>query len=290
MTLWLGIDGGGTHCRARIAGADGRALGEAVSGPANTRLGLDAVFGEIVSACETALDAAGLPRGRIADLRAGLGLAGLMLKSERDKVMARPHPFATLTAVNDTHVACLGAHAGRDGAVLIVGTGSGGCALIDGAERTVGGWGFEIGDRGSGAWIGHAAVGRSLWAFEGLGPPSRLADVVMARFGDDPQALVAWGAAARPRDFGSLAPEVFSHAATGDALAREIVAEAAEAVAAMARRLVSGPDGALPLVLLGGVAEALRPYLPQDVTARLKPPAGDALDGALRLAGCPFTG
>ncbi len=281
-SLYLGIDGGGTTCRARVADAAGRTLGEGLAGSANTRLGLDAAFAEIVAAAEAALDAAGLPRSRLGGLHAGLGLAGLALKSERAKVLGHPHPFATVRAESDAHTACLGAHAGGDGAILIVGTGSCGCALVGGEERTLGGWGFEIGDQGSGAWIGREALRRALWAFEGMAPRTALGDALMARFDHSQEAVVLWGTAAKPRDFGALAPAVFAHAAEGDPLARAVVREAAADVAAMIAGL--GGSDALPVALLGGVAAPITPYLDDATRAFLVRPRGDALAGALRLA------
>ena len=285
MELYLVIDGGGTKCRARIADGNGVTLGEGIAGSANTRLGLDAVFAEIASAAGNALAAAGLPDAGLGDLHAGLGLAGLALESERAKVAAYAHPFATMVAESDAHTACLGAHSGRDGAILIVGTGCCGCALEGGVERTISGWGFEIGDRGSGAWIGHRACRRALWAFEGLAPYTDLAREIMARFDDSPEIIVGWATAAKPRDFGSVVPLVFAHAERGDALALTIVRQAARDISALVAKLI-GSSG-LKLALVGGVAEPITPYLDEEVRARLMPPEGGALSGALRLSGCP---
>lgn len=48
--LLLGIDGGGTSCRARIRAGDGTILGEGRAGPANVRLGLDKAFAAVLAA------------------------------------------------------------------------------------------------------------------------------------------------------------------------------------------------------------------------------------------------
>jgi glucosamine kinase len=58
--LLLGVDGGGTQSRARLSTYSGRLLAEAVSGPANLRLGIGASFSSVVDAARRCLDAAGL--------------------------------------------------------------------------------------------------------------------------------------------------------------------------------------------------------------------------------------
>jgi glucosamine kinase len=291
--LFVGVDGGGTRCRARIANATGERLGEATTGAANTRLGLDAVFREIVAACRGALADAGLPVDALGRLQAGLGLAGLNLESERAKVAAHPHPFASVVAASDAYAACLGAHGGADGGILIVGTGSCGCGIVGERSFHIGGWGFQVGDQGSGAIIGRAAVRQALLAFEGVIRGTPFSAAVMARFehlaapaapqpGRVPEQVVIWGDRATPGDYAALAPLVFEHAAQDDPLARTIVQRAAADVAAWIHALVR--SGAPKVALVGGLAAAIVPWLPPDARAVLVPPQGDALDGALLMA------
>ena len=73
--LYLGVDGGGTGCRARLEDAEGFVLGSGLAGPATTRLGIDAAMAAVLTACEAAVAEAGVEadRGRI---HAGIGLAG----------------------------------------------------------------------------------------------------------------------------------------------------------------------------------------------------------------------
>ena len=76
-TTYLGIDGGGTSCRARIEDENGRVLGEASSGPATTRIGLEKAWRSIMEATEAAAALAGLTREDFARMQAGIGLAGI---------------------------------------------------------------------------------------------------------------------------------------------------------------------------------------------------------------------
>jgi len=280
--LFLGVDGGGTSCRACIADAAGKRLGEGRAGSANSRLGLEHVFEEIVAACRAALADAGLPAETISRLHAGLGLAGLNLESERAKVAAHPHPFATMVAQGDAYVACLGAHAGADGAILIVGTGSCGLGIVQGRTFLVGGWGFEVSDHGSGAIMGREAVRQALLAHDAVIPATPFSRAVMARFDGDPEQVVLWGDRAKPADYAAIAPLAFEHAARGDRLARAIVEATAGDVARLIQAL--GAAGAPSVALVGGLARPIAPWLPADVRALLVEPKGDALDGAVLMA------
>lgn len=280
--LLVGIDGGGTKCRARIADMDGNILGEGRGGPANTRLGLDVAFGSIIAATEIALASAGLDLGRKKDIHAGLGLAGLSLKRERDIVAAYDHPFASMTVESDAYIACLGAHGWTDGGILILGTGSCGTAIINGEERTVGGWGFEISDHASGAHIGYQAVRASLLAYEGVIPTTGLSSEIMRQLGDSPEKAVPWAEEATPGQYGSFAPLVSRLAAEDDPLAIRIMREAGEDAGLLMRAMEA--KGAGCVALIGGVASVIEPWLPEDVKHLIVEPNGDALDGALLLA------
>lgn len=281
QVLYVGVDGGGTRCRARIADAAGRVLGEGVAGPANTRLGLERVFGEIRTACRQALDDAGLPRVDLDRLHAGLGLAGLQLTSERERLASRPHPFASMVTASDAHTACLGAHAGEDGAILILGTGSCGCVIAGGESSTVGGWGFQLSDHGSAAVLGRETLRRCLWAHEEIIPPTPLSRAVMSRFDDDIEQAVLWSDTARPGDHAALVKLTFEHALRDDPLALTLIAESAADTTRLIRALLA--RGAPAVVLMGGLAEAITPYLPAGIRRYLAPARGDALDGALLM-------
>ena len=72
--LLLGVDGGGTRCRARLCSFSGQILGEAVTGPANLRLGLGPSFAAVADATARCLDRAGLPQASLGQVVACLAL------------------------------------------------------------------------------------------------------------------------------------------------------------------------------------------------------------------------
>jgi glucosamine kinase len=281
--LFLGIDGGGTTCRARLADASGRVLGEGAGGPSNITTDLARAAASILDAARRAAEAAGLGEESLARVRAGFGMAGGNAPREAAALAAWPFPFAAQAVASDAEIACLGAHAGRDGGILILGTGSQGAARVDGVTRTVGGWGFALSDTGSGAILGRAAARRALLGHEEIEPPSPFTRAVMDRFGGSPAEMLAWALQAIPRDWASLAPMVFDHAAAGDPVARDLLDASVAEVARLLDRLIA--LGANRISLMGGLAAPQRPYLPQRYDAVLVEPSGDALDGALALAG-----
>ncbi|HYC01862.1 MAG TPA: BadF/BadG/BcrA/BcrD ATPase family protein [Azospirillaceae bacterium] len=281
--LLMGVDGGGTRCRVRIRRMDGTLVGEAVAGPANIRLGLETAWAAILDAAARALAGAGLSLDdALPRIRAGLGLAGICGPEDSARILEAGPRLAGAVAETDAFAACMGAFAGRDGAILIAGTGSAGYALVGGKGHAVGGWGFEVSDGGSGASIGREAVRRSLRAHDGLEAPSPFTRAVMDRLGGTPASVVAWAGAAKPGDFGGFAPLVLEHAGGGDPVAAAIVAAAAADLSDHIRALTD--LGAPSVCLMGGLADPITPWLPPWARRLLSQPEGDALDGALLMA------
>lgn len=280
--LFIGIDGGGTNCRARLADAAGVALGEGHGGPANARLDSKLVMQSILTAAHGAVKTAGLAENDLARAHAGFGLAGGAQKAECAKLLAEPNPFASIVIQTDAYASWLGAFGGKDGAILIMGTGSNGIAMVGGQEFQVSGWGGEISDEASGNWVGREAIRRSLWSQDGRAPMTPLAAAVLARFNDSGEAIADFAKTARPTDFASLFPLVLEHAERCDPLGLALMQEAARDAARMILRLVE--FGAPSVCLIGSVAEKLTPWLPPPFRARVSPPKGDALDGAILMA------
>ena len=280
--LFLGVDGGGTQCRARLADRPGRILGEGIAGPANIRLGVDASLAAVLDAAAQCLAAGGLGEEALGRMIACLALAGATEPSELAAARSRRLPFRHTLITSDAHAACVGAHQGHDGGVIIAGTGSVGWAIAGGRQHRVGGWGLTLSDEGSAAWLGREAMRRVLWAHDGRIAMSPLLARLFDEFGAEPYAIVHWAAKARPADFGELAPLVTEHAARGDRVAIDLMQEAAPHIDALAARLVA--LGAGRIALVGGLAPYLEPRLATATRRRLVMPEGDALAGALQLA------
>ena len=276
---FLGIDGGGSRCRARIRDVSGRLLGEAIGGSSNIYQDFRGALGNIIATASEAAEKAGM---KTTLLHAGLGLAGIVTSVGVERIVAEKLPFASVTADNDAYVACVGAFAGGDGGIVIAGTGSIGFAVINGVRHMVGGWGFALGDHGSGAWLGHHAVRRAALAIDGLLQPTPLIEEVLSRVGRNRFDLSRWSERATPKDYAEMAPLIFDCAAKGDVVGMTIVIEGAAAISTLGRALLA--RGAGKLCLLGGVSRVYPPYLDADVKKALTVPGADALDGAIMMA------
>lgn len=280
--LLLGVDGGGSGCRARLCAASGKALGEGSAGPANIRFGVSESFASVYEATRQCLQQAGFEARDLGRIVACLALAGATEPGYRAEAQWREDPFRQMIIVPDAQAACIGAHAGEDGGVIILGTGSVGWAKREGHHHRVGGWGWPISDEGSGAWLGCEALRRTLWAYDGRIAWSGLLRSLFERFDSDAHAIVRWTTTAAPGDFAAIAPAVVEYSRLGDPLAAELMRQAAGHADALAARLIA--LGAPRLSLMGGLASSIEAWLSEETRKRLAPPRGDALDGALRLA------
>lgn len=279
--LFLGVDGGGSRCRARLETAEGVRLGEGVSGPATMRLGIDAALASIMDATRQALAQAGFDDAALARTYAGIGLAGTGHAGARAALEAWRHPFAGAWFEGDGYLALLGAFGGGAGGVVIVGTGSIAVTHLGGKTVRIGGYGFPVSDEGGGAALGLAALQRALRSWDGRAAANDFSREMLGRF-SDPSTLASWMAAATATDYATFAPIVVKHAAAGDADARELMSQAGARIAELAQALFM--LGVRRVALSGGLAEHVEPYLPREVRARLSAPKFDAMAGGILLA------
>ncbi len=286
MTFYLGIDAGGTATKARLTDSNGVVLSEALGGPANTRIGLDALYNQLLDICSDATKRAGLSDADVAQLRCGMGIAGINRMGMKAQIQALEFPFANVQFSSDAMIANLGAHLGADGAILILGTGSVGLVKRGEDSFSIGGYGFPISDEGSGAALGLSAIRHALRALDGRTRPTPLSQAVTKEFEHAIPRVIAWMDNAAPGDYASFAPLVMDYADNGDEIALSIVRDAALHVERFIETIIS--RGAPRCVLMGGLAERIKPWLRQRIVAQIDEPLGDALDGALILAGLPI--
>jgi glucosamine kinase len=277
----LGIDGGGTSCRAALATADGVVLGRAKSGAANIRTDLTGARTNIVEAARQAFLAAGKDPQLIPQTPAILGLAGANVGTYRQQLEAIL-PFSKSRVETDAEIALEGAVGAGDGAMAILGTGTAYMARKHGQSRAIGGWGFQVGDQGSGARIGRDLLEQTLLAHDGIRPGSPLTDAMLGVFRNNPEDVVEFTTNAKPGDFGGFAPKVFDHAEKGDPVANWILDKAVADVEASLGALDLADDA--PLCLLGGLAPLYAPRLSARYQALLRPALDDALGGAVQMA------
>ena len=284
----IGVDGGGTGTRVRLARRDGSVLGQGASGPSGLSLGIGRAWDAVLDATAQAFAAAGLPAAEHGRCAIGLGLAGVHNREWAAQFEAANPGFAALKLDTDAYTTLLGAHQGQPGIIVAIGTGSVGQALLpDGSQREVGGWGFPSGDEASGGWMGLKAVNYAEKVIDGRYPMTLFTREVIEACGGNRAAMQVWLGQANQTRFASLAPIVVRHG-DSDVVARAILQDAAREVAEIAHAL--DPSGALPLALCGGLGAPLRAYLPPELVARNVAPHGDAASGALRMIAAHLQG
>lgn len=276
----MGIDGGGTSCRAALADASGRVLGRGHGGAANILTDMDGALTSIEQSARDAIAEAGLDL-RLDQVSAFLGLAGANIEGSVTALLARL-PFRAAQVDTDALIALHGAFGDSDGTVAILGTGSVYISRRGDRVAYTGGWGFPLGDLGGGARIGRALLQECLLVHDGVHAGSALIDATLAGFQGDPARLVTFARGAKPADFGRFAPSVFEAAARGDVIGRALAEGAAHAVDEALDAATATSD--CGICLLGGLSRFYSAWIAERHKARLIEPHGDALSGAVALA------
>jgi len=283
-TYFLGVDGGGTNCRIRLADENLVTLADANGGRSNLQIeGGDPAYRSITEGTREVFAKAGIDFSETANTFACFGMAGGRLPSAREAFGKREWPFARVTVYDDIDIARAGAHGGGDGGVIIVGTGSAAMALVDGERHQAGGWGFHIGDQMSGAILGRELVRRSVEAGDGLRPGSPLTDATVARLGGTLDAVMDWSFQdRRPADYGALVPMIMDYFEQGDAVARDLIdlelSEIDTYVAWFKARHVT------KMAAVGGFGTRLYPMMEQRYGDFIVRPQHEPLHGAVILA------
>jgi glucosamine kinase len=277
----IGVDGGGTGTRVRLARIDGTELAQASSGPSGLAHGIANAWSSVNQAVAQAFAAAGTSAPSLDRIAIGLGLAGVHNKQWAAEFVAANPGYAALVLDTDGFTTLMGAHDGRPGTIVAIGTGSVGEALLpNGDKREVSGWGFPAGDEASGGWMGLKAINHIEQVLDGRKPGGAFAQAVIDACGGHRDAIQLWLGKATQTAYAGLARFVVAHGDT-DPVARAILIDAGREVAVMADAL--DPTGTLPLALCGGLGEPLSHYLPATLLARCVPPQGDSAFGALRM-------
>jgi len=277
---FIGIDGGGTKCKARLEDSDGKLLAEAVAGPANAAQDIDGSIASILQVTEKVISIANIEGLVPQNIHAGIGLAGLNIPEIMLQFQAKKLPFASSHITSDLHIACLGAHEKDDGAIIIVGTGSSGVVIKGKQQFEFGGHGFVVGDKGSGAWLGKMAIIHSLEVLDGIKVTDELTHEVMAYFNcKNAHALVNLTLAAKPEFYASLAPLIFQLAEKKEPYAKLLVESAADYINKLSQQMLKLTPARLSFI--GGITPILIPYLSSELQSLIRDPLGCPEQGAI---------
>jgi N-acetylglucosamine kinase-like BadF-type ATPase len=249
--LVVGADIGGTATRAAVSDLDGRILSIATGGSGNPNtVGLAGSAAQISAVIQQAL------AGRAGTVVAVvIGLAGGSRAAADPRFLraAVPDQVGVVPAlVSDLSVAFSAATPARLGYVIVAGTGAVAAEVVDAelvSQRD--GWGWLLGDVGSGFWLGRAAVRATLRALQEAVPLTPLhRDVLATANATDYPSLLQVCYSSAPIRLAGFAPLV-SRQAEADPDAHKIAEEAARALAGLVISL--RPRNKQPIVLAGSV-------------------------------------
>lgn len=300
----LGVDGGQTSTKVVIATLGGRIVW--YTQVASAFSNLDGDFSGSLESSLREILARALHNGAWDDTAfemAALGMSGGEPGSPLIRAFQRAAEGAVRArhylVVHDAVTNLLGASAGQPGIVVIAGGGAVAYGITeDGHSWAAGGWGYAMGDEGSGYNIGKAAVNGVFRALDGRDPPTQLVDHILRHFQvatpvELKYAILAGGIGFQ--DIANLPPLVARIAARGDTTAQRILQEAgqhlAEAVIAVARALKM-PGTAANVYLTGGLIQETHYLVPalRDAVWQVLPqasfhrPAFEPVVGTLFLA------
>ena len=270
----LGIDAGGTKTRALLADETGQVIAGARGGGANLRthgeLEVEKVLHAVIEQAET-------EAGVYADAL-GLGIAGADRPEDHAvlrEILRRIGFRSRVVLANDARIAFVAGSERRVGMALICGTGSIAWGRNSRGEiARAGGWGWHLGDEGSGFWMGERAIRGVLRGADGRGPATLLEKPLFEHFGiERPDEIVR---ALYDRDYprhqvAMFAVQVEEAAKLGDAVAGQILAEASEELVLAARSVIGqlGLEAEPYDVVLSGGTFAALPALLESVRSRL---------------------
>lgn len=272
--LFVGVDGGATKCVVRVEDVAGRLLGRETSGPANIRNSVTQTWQSIEVALTQILQSHAICLDNSSyQFHAGMGLSGCEKVEAYEAFLQHPHVFKTLIVTSDAKTACLGAHGGEDGAIIIAGTGVVGYQIENGKNSKVGGWGFPHDDAGGGAWLGMEAIRMTLSSLDGRLPESTLTKAIFQRFDNHLDRFVSFANQANSTNFAEFAPIVIQLCEQQVPEAIALMRRAAYEIDRVGDALQSAQQTSAPLpcAMLGGVSGFIQPYLGKALQSRLRP-------------------
>ncbi|OYO18716.1 N-acetylglucosamine kinase [Enemella dayhoffiae] len=258
MAVMLGVDLGGSSIRAVLTDGAGALLGQGRAAGGNLRSSVGDPVGNLAAAVRAALDGAGLGGDAVAAAAIGAAGAAEARGAEVAEMLGRGLGSAGIAVparvVPDTEIAYRAVAAHGDGVLLLAGTGAIAVRHRDWVTASrCDGLGWLLGDLGSGAWLGLAALRAVAADLDGRGPATSLTPALLAHLGvtaaDPRQGLIRAVDPLRAAQFAALTPLVAEHA--DDEVVADLLDEAADLLWYTVRTL--GLSNSEELVLAGGL-------------------------------------
>ncbi len=261
LPLIVGVDGGGSRTTVLLADADGVQLAR-IEGPATALTpGYESASADVIKSLITdVLASADRSETRPAVCVVGVAGAGQERSAQALwSALASRRVADDVSVQSDATIAMDDAFGESAGVLLIAGTGSVAFARApDGRTERCGGWGPNIGDEGSGAWLGRKALSVVTASHDSREPDTTLTGALLTALElETVEELIPWAATATTTNLASLAPIVANVAASGDLRANALISLCVEElvlhVRTLARRCFTDERAAVPVALTGGL-------------------------------------
>lgn len=232
MGYIIGIDGGGTETNGLLTYLNGDIVASANSGPSNyhvvgveqTHHVLKDIIAELTSHVGSMDDNS---------IRYCIGMAGLGREDDREVIGEICDNIGIPTnrlLTHDAYIALVGGIGKQEGIIVISGTGSIVFGIDSyGKEVRAGGWGFLLGDEGSGYDMAIKGLQSVARAADKRQPPTKLTQLLLKKLNlNDPTQLIKWTHAASRDEIAKLSEIVFQCQNRGDYAANSIIDDAAD--------------------------------------------------------------
>lgn len=261
MPLVVGVDGGGTRTRVVLADATGAVLARTEGTGTALKPGQESVAADIIQSLLTDV----LAIAERTETRPAVCVVGVAGAGQERAAQALWGALASrriaddVSVQSDATIAMDDAFVDTAGVLLVAGTGSVAFSRAqDGRLERCGGWGPNIGDEGSAAWLGRRALSVITAAHDGREPETALVGAVLTALElESLDDLIPWAADATPGKLATLAPVVAQVATTGDLRANALISFCVEELAlhvrTLARRCFTDERAAIPVALAGGL-------------------------------------
>lgn len=247
---FVGLDIGGSKTRG-IVWTDGAVTSDVSVGSTNVQNVSPETAAENMATLFAGLDSVGAT-----EVFAGAG--GVDTDDDAAALASLITPFvagAQVSVVHDTRL-LLAAAGATAGVAVIAGTGSAAWGVNEeGEQARAGGWGYLLGDEGSGYWLGREAVRYSLRRMDSAEAVDELTAGLLEYCGlAEPGELIAhFHQGTTRRYWAAASPVIFAAAERGHVHALALVNQAARDLAAMAAKVAGQLNLAGPIVLGSGM-------------------------------------
>jgi glucosamine kinase len=292
MHYFIGVDAGGTHCRASLYDHNGNTISVGNAGGANVFSDFVSAMQQINLAIDLAINNSTLPIDKKL-LTVGAGCAGGQTQQAQQNLAQWNPPYRHFFMTSDLHASCLAANSGRDCVIIITGTGSSIAHYHNGQVTQYGGHGFIHGDEASGAWLGLNAIQLLLKSDDNLVQDRQFCSAISQALGMNYKSksvdtnisvdyILSHFKSKLASDYAQLAPVIIQLQQAGNTTASRLVSQGVDYLYSilLSNSLHCGSE----LFMTGGLAKSYQALLEKKLGQEVQLMQRPAQDGAMLFA------